>query len=174
MRDTNLSIDRLAIQEKLLQCLENRSLSLVSLTNQDTSPENLIIRDGRVHMIDPCPVLYSGFVFAGNHVNNYQTLFPTYYKSPRYVKHQFHKHKQVLHALAAGFEVGYTDRLVERKRALKIEQFLQLFSLCHTNYSVLQKKINKETYMRMRDKQAIESRLPIYLQELEAFELENL
>lgn len=28
--------------------------------------------------------------------------------------------------------------------------------------------------MRMGDKQAIESRLPIYLQELEAFELENL
>ncbi|RST59995.1 hypothetical protein D5F11_009885 [Siminovitchia terrae] len=174
LRDTNLSFDRLAIQEKLLQCLENRSFSFVSLTNQDTSPENLIIHNGRVHIIDPLPVLYSGFVFAGNHVNNYQTLFLTYYKSPRYVKHQFHKHKEVLHALAAGFEEGYTERLVERKRALKIEQFLQLFSLCHTNYRVLQKEINKETYMRMGDKQAIESRLPIYLEELEAFELENL
>ncbi|MBE1555077.1 hypothetical protein [Sporosarcina limicola] len=171
LRDAKLSFERSAIQGKLLGCLENRSISSISLTNQDTSPENLIIRDGRVHLIDPRPVLYSGVVFAGNHVNNYKTLFPTYYQSPRYMKQQFHKHKEVLNTLAAGFEEGYTDGLVERKKALKIEQFLQLFSLCYDNYVALQKEIDIETYLRMGDKQAIESRLSIYLRELETFEL---
>lgn len=169
LRDAKLSFDHSSIQEKLSWCLENRSVSSISLTNQDTSPENLIIRDGRIHLIDPRPVLYSGVASAGNHVNNYKTLFPTYYQAPRYMKNQFHKHREVLYALATGFEEGYTDGLVERKKALIIEQFLQLFSLCYANYEALQKEINTETYLRMGDKQAIESRLPIYLRELETF-----
>ncbi|MEN1969554.1 hypothetical protein WMZ97_15940 [Lentibacillus sp. N15] len=171
LQDSTLSFDYTAIQEKMLHCLDSRSLSSLSLTNQDTSPENLIIRDGRIHIIDSRPVLYSGFVFAGNHVNNYRTLFPTYDAAPRYQRHQFYKHKAVLHAMADGFEEGYTGGLFERKKALRNEQFLQLFSLCYHNYEVLQKEISRETYLRMGNKQAIESRLPIYLRELEAFNL---
>lgn len=170
LRDAKLSFDRSSIQEKLSLCLENRSVSSISLTNQDISPENLIIRDGRIHLIDPRPVLNRGVAYAGDFVNDYKILFPTYYQAPRYIKNRFHKHKDVLYALATGFEDGYTIGLVERKKALKIEQFLQLFSLCYRNYDTLQEEINTETYLRMGDKKAIESRLPIYLRELEKFE----
>ncbi|WP_332647818.1 hypothetical protein [Lysinibacillus sp. 54212] len=170
LREAKLSFDRSSIEGKLSWCLEKRSVSSISLTNQDTSPENLIIRDGRVHLIDPRPVIYSGVAAAGNHVNNYKTLFPTYDQAPRYIKNQFHMHKDVLYALATGFEEGYTNGLVEQKKALKIEQFLELFSLCYGNYDALQKESNTETYLRMGDKQAIESRIPIYLRELETFE----
>src|SRR5699024_9821373 len=135
------------------------------------SPENIIIRDGRVHLIDPRPVLYSGVAVAGDFINNYKTLFPTYYESPRYIKHEFHRHKEVLHALAAGFEEGYTSGSVERKDFLEIEQYLQLFSLCYSHYQALYNEINTETYLRMGNKDAIESRLSIYLQKLETFEL---
>ena len=102
LQDAKLSFDCPAIQDKLSWCLEQRSSSSISLSNQDTSPESIIIRDGRVHLIDPRPVLYSGVVFAGKHVNNYKTLFPTYSETPRYMKDQFHKHKEVHYAMAVG------------------------------------------------------------------------
>ena len=102
LQDAKLSFGRPAIQDKLSWCLEKRSSSSISLSNQDTSPESIIIRDGRVHLIDPRPVLYSGVVFAGKHVNNYKTLFPTYSETPRYMKDQFHKHKEVHYAMAVG------------------------------------------------------------------------
>lgn len=172
LQDAKLSFDRSRVEEKLIYCLDNRSISFVSLTNQDTSPENLIIHDGRVHLIDPRPVLYSGFVFAGNHVNNYRTLFPTYYNAPRYAKHHFNRHKGILGALVDGFTEGYINKSAERKKALRMEHFLQLFSLCYGHYEALQKEIDTETYLRMGDKQMIEARLPVILRELEAFELD--
>lgn len=171
LQKANFSFNRQAIQDKLSWCLEKRSFPTISLTNQDTSPENMIIRNGRVHLIDPRPVLYSGVGAAGDFVNNYMTLFPTYYESPRYIKHQFHKHKDVLYALATGFERAYIDSSVERKAFLKIEQFLQLFSLCYSHYKVLCREIDTETYLRMGDRDVIESRLSTYLKGLETFEL---
>ncbi|MBB4825267.1 hypothetical protein HNO89_002496 [Sporosarcina luteola] len=116
LKDATLSFDPSSIEKKLSWCLENRSAFSISLTNQDASPENLIIRDGNVHLIDSRPVLYSGVASAGGFVNNYKTLFPTYFQAPRYMRHQFHIYKNTLHALAAGFEEGYTDGSADRKK----------------------------------------------------------
>ncbi len=58
----------------------------IVLTNQDTSPENIIFTENGAKIIDPYPILYTGTSLAANYVFNYQTLFPTFYNTRRYEK----------------------------------------------------------------------------------------
>lgn len=54
----------------------------LSLTNRDISPENIIVDNQRLRLIDPLPLQYDDHAFSGNLLNNFNTLFPSYDRSP--------------------------------------------------------------------------------------------
>ncbi|GEN52635.1 hypothetical protein [Halobacillus faecis] len=154
------------------ELIPNRSIDREKriLTNQDSSPENLIFTKSGVKMIDPFPILYTGTSLAANHVFNYQTFFQTVSDTRRYTKGNYHRHAPLLRAHADGFVDGYTQGSKQKQMDLHIEVFLKLVTMAHTHLELLQEEtLTKEQMIRFGTKDQIEKRLHIYLDELENF-----
>ncbi|MBX0356824.1 hypothetical protein [Halobacillus sp. Nhm2S1] len=154
------------------ELIPNRSIGREKriLTNQDTSPENLIFTRSGVKMIDPFPILYTGTSLAANHVFNYHTFFPTVYDTRRYAKGNYHHHVPLLRAHVDGFVDGYTQGSKQKQTDLHIEVFLKLVTMAHTHLELLQEEtLTKEQIIRFGTKDQIEKRLRLYLIELENF-----
>ncbi|MBY6037792.1 hypothetical protein KUV80_14060 [Fictibacillus nanhaiensis] len=161
------------VMTRLEECMQDRTLddSRVVLANQDTSPENVLLHaDGRLSLIDPVPILYSGDSLAGNFLNNYHTLFPTFFNSPRYAKHQFDLHEERLKTIADGFIEGYCNGDSEKKIRVKQEEFIQLTSLTASQFTVIQsKELTSEQRIRYGEKKVIKNRIPELVRRIEAF-----
>ncbi|WLR42216.1 hypothetical protein LC087_15960 [Bacillus carboniphilus] len=142
------------------------------LTNQDTSPENIIFAKTGVKIIDPYPLIYSGSSLAANHVFNYSTFFPTANDTIRYGRGNYHLYKHHLQANAEGFIEGYTDGSLQKRRNINAECFFKLVSMADIHYQLLnEKSLNREQTIRFGTKEQIEKRLKLYLYELECFSL---
>ncbi|MGM7701819.1 hypothetical protein ACSVDE_08805 [Pseudalkalibacillus sp. Hm43] len=140
------------------------------LTNQDTSPENILFTSSGARMIDPVPILYTGTSLAANYVYNYQGFFHTVHDTERYGKCQYHLHIPRLKANAEGFIAGYTNGSPQKLQDLNVEVFIKLLSMAFTHHELLQKdELSHEQIIRFGTKEQIEKRLQIYLRELEAF-----
>jgi hypothetical protein len=140
------------------------------LTNQDTSPENIIFSKQGARIIDPYPILYTGTSLAANYVFNYQTFFHTIYDTQRYGKNNYQHYIPQLRANAEGFIEGYTKGSMQKRKDLHVEVFLKLLTMAHTHYELLQKEsLNKEQVIRYGTKEQVEKRLWIYLKELEHY-----
>lgn len=162
---------------QLEDCMINRELdeSQIILTNQDTSPENILLHeDGRVSLIDPVPILYSGDSLAGNFLNNYRVLFPTFYNAPRYAKHQFDRFEGKLQTMADGFMEGYCNGDADVKRRVKQEEFIQLTSLAASQLNVLQSQdLSSEQKIRYGEQETIVNRIPVLVKKIEEFKWED-
>ncbi|MBL0385072.1 hypothetical protein JJB07_00310 [Tumebacillus sp. ITR2] len=172
--DSELSFARDAVLRTFEGVAANRLTDdeLIVLTNRDLSPENLVLAEGRVRIIDPLPLAYSNMVFAGNFLNCYRNLFPSFHKAPRYERHNFHLYRTQLTAIADGFLDAYSDGDLERRKRINGEHFFMLLSLVYRHYSLLQQQdLNMETTIRYGTREAIAERLPVLLQSLECFEL---
>lgn len=143
----------------------------LSLTNRDVSPENLIICEAGVRLIDPVPIIYDGYAFAGNVLNNFNTLFPSFHRSPRYERHQFDRYRPLLRSFADGFLEGYAQGDPEMVYALRVEQFLMLLDLTCDHIGLLEHDMTEEAVLRYGDKAAVEERIPAYIASLEQFRL---
>ncbi|SDL92988.1 hypothetical protein [Sediminibacillus halophilus] len=118
--------DKEKVIKKAEWLLLNRSVDKeqVVLTNQDTSPENILFTQRGAKIIDPFPLLYSGTSLAANYRFNYQTLFPTFYNTIRYGKGNYKRHIPQLAANAKGFMEGYTKGSRQKQVDLHVEVFL--------------------------------------------------
>ncbi|WP_233455032.1 hypothetical protein [Paenibacillus elgii] len=143
----------------------------LSLTNRDVSPENLIICEVGVRLIDPVPIVYDGLAFAGNVLNNFNTLFPSFHRSPRYERHRFDRYRPLLRAFADGFLEGYAQGDPEMVYALRVEQYLMLLDLTCDHIGLLEREMTEEAMLRYGDKAAVEERIPGYIADLEQFRL---
>jgi hypothetical protein len=158
---------------QLQECLKNRKLdeSGIVFTNQDTSPENILIHTGgSVSLIDPVPLLYSGDSLAGNFINNYHTLYPTFYNSQRYAKHQFDRFEEKLFTIADGFIEGYSNGDSDVKRRVKQEEFIKLTSLTASQFKILHSEMTLEQKIRYGEKEAIANRIPVLVKRIEEFQ----
>ena len=170
------TFDRETVKSKLLDVLDQRAPEThpIALTNQDTSPENNIIKDGKVSLIDPFPIIYSGYVFVGNALHN-KEMYAAYSNTERYGKHQFHKYTHLLKAMADGFLSGYVQGQREVLEAVTREHFLQTFNTTLRHLQVLQKEeLPASSRIRMGDREAIEERLHLLLNQLSAFPLDKM
>lgn len=162
---------------QLEECVQNRNLdeSQIVFTNQDTSPENILLHtDGRVSLIDPVPILYSGDSLAANFINNYRALFPTFYNSPRYAKHQFDRFEDRLKTIADGFIEGYCNGDSEVRRRVKQEEFIKLTSLIASQFSLWQSsELTIEQKIRYGEKDAIGNRIPVLVKRIEEFQWDD-
>ncbi|WP_255320077.1 hypothetical protein [Paenibacillus elgii] len=143
----------------------------LSLTNRDVSPENLIICEAGVRLIDPVPIVYDGFAFTGNVLNNFNTLFPSFHRSPRYERHRFDRYRPLLGAFADGVLEGYAQGDPEMVYALRVEQYLMLLDLTCDHIGLLEREMTEEAMLRYGDKAAVEERIPGYIADLEQFRL---
>jgi hypothetical protein len=161
------------IEQQLKYCLEDRTISEgnISFTNQDTSPENIMIKNNQIRLIDPFPILYYGHAFAGNLLNNYESLFIALYNSPRYAKHQFDKVHSKLKAIADGFIDSYTHQDQEIKERVRQEQYIQLVNSTVDHLNLAQNALPLEKEMRYGTKQQIEKRIPEFIKQLEKFSI---
>lgn len=160
----------------LEECMINRKLdeSQIVFTNQDTSPENILLHsDGRVSLIDPVPLLYSGDSLAGNFINNYQTLYPTFFNAPRYAKHQFDRFEEKLQTIADGFVEGYCNGDAAVRRQVKQEEFIKLTSLTAFQHKVLHSDMTSEHKIRYGEKASIANRIPVLVKRIEEFKWED-
>jgi hypothetical protein len=160
----------------LEECMNNREIdeSNIVLTNQDTSPENILLHtDGRVSLIDPVPLLYCGDSLAGNFINNYHTLYPAFFNSPRYAKHQFDRFEEKLQTIADGFMEGYCNGDATVRRRVKQEEFIKLTSLTAFLHKVLHSDMTLEQKIRYGEKAAIANRIPVLVKRIEEFQWED-
>ncbi|WP_221568101.1 hypothetical protein [Alkalihalobacillus sp. TS-13] len=143
-------------------------------TNQDTSPENMIFTQDRIHIIDPYPIIYTGPSLAANLVFNYQTTFPTFYNTKRYEKQRYNRHIEQLKKIADGFIEGYVQDSVEKRDSLQVEVFLKHVTMAYTHLQLLKKDtLNREQEIRYGLKSQIENRLEILIERLGKFPLEH-
>jgi hypothetical protein len=168
---SNYPCNHRSIEQKLKYCLEGRTITdeNISFTNQDTSPENILLKNNQIRLIDPFPVLYYGHAFAGNFLNNYESLFIALYNSPRYAKHRFDQVQSKLKAVAKGFINTYTNNDQEIRERVRKEQYIQLINTTVEHLNLVQNDVPLEKEMRYGTKQQIEKRIPEFLKQLEEF-----
>jgi hypothetical protein len=156
------------LKEKLLTCVDNRSIDANSVvfTNQDCSPENLLFNSSKLSVIDPFPILYDGNSMAGNFMNCYEAIFPTYYNTKRYEKHQFQNFVSELKEIANGFLEGYSGGNVEVKRAVRKEQYIKLADLAFSHYRFITGELSAQAEVGVGTKKVMEERLNIFLEML--------
>ncbi|MED1865181.1 hypothetical protein P4V41_17075 [Fictibacillus nanhaiensis] len=158
----------------LQACMENREIKnhTVVFTNQDTSPENILLHsDGTVCLIDPVPILYSGDSLAGNFLNNYRTLFPTFFNAPRYARHEFDRFEDRLKRIADGFLEGYSNGDLAVKRRVKQEEYIQLADLAVTHWQLLRTdELTSEQKIRYGERDAIGNRLTVLVKKIEEYQ----
>ncbi|MDQ0175892.1 hypothetical protein [Bacillus chungangensis] len=175
LKHSKYAFDASSVMEKIKTITEHRLKTgcTLSLANRDVSPENLIVFQNSLRLIDPLPIIYSGHVFAGNLMNNFRTLFPTYHRSPRYKQHHFHLVKNQLEWFADGFIDGYAQAEMDVRYSVFAEEFLLLLDLAHHHLKLLEEDFTEEVVLRVGNRHAVAERLPIYLRKLEAFNIEN-
>ncbi len=138
------------------------------LSNQDASPENILINGTQICLIDPFPNIYYPRGMAGNFMNLYETFFIALSETERYKKHQFAKCASNLKAIADGFLDGYSDRDKQVAAEVRGEQLLQLLETAYSHFHLLSGKLPEEARIRYGDKQQIEERLATLAGELKA------
>lgn len=146
--------------------LRNRQFAKPLLANQDVSPENILLDNGRIRLIDPYPNIYYPRGMAGNFMNLYETYFIALAHTQRYESHQFSKCTDQLKAMAKGFLDGYSAGELQVIREVRGEQLLQLLETAYSHFCFLSEEISEGTRIRYGNKSAIEERLLLLSREL--------
>ncbi|MCC2249503.1 hypothetical protein JUJ52_05925 [Virgibacillus sp. AGTR] len=170
--DSPYEFDRAKVVKAGESFISRRSINdeKIILTNQDTSPENIIYTKRGAKIIDPYPLLYTGVSFAANYVFNYQALFHLFHNTKRYRKGNYHLYISQLIVSAEGFIEGYTGSSKQKRHALHIEVFLKLLTMTYTHYKLVNETpLDREQIIRFGTKEQVEERLRIYLKKLEEY-----
>ena len=146
--------------------LRLQRFTATSLTNQDASPENILINDNQVCLIDPYPIIYYPRGMAGNFINLYETYFIALADTDRYRKHEFAVHAEKLNGMATGFLAGYSNGDREIIREVKGEQLLQLLETAFSHLQLLSEDLKEEAEIRYGSKGEIEKRMELFSKEL--------
>ncbi|PFA62799.1 hypothetical protein CN378_17295 [Bacillus sp. AFS015802] len=170
--ESSYSFDKEKVRRTGEDLISTRSVDCEKrvLTNQDTSPENMIFTSNGVRMIDPFPIIYSGTSLAANYVFNYQTLFHALHDTKRHGKNQYHLLIPQLKASAEGFVEGYTHGSKQKWNDLNVEVYLKLVTMTYEHDQLLKQEfLSREQMIRYGAKEKIQERMNIFLKELEEF-----
>ncbi|TWT14621.1 hypothetical protein FQV28_01205 [Planomicrobium sp. CPCC 101079] len=146
--------------------IRKRAFTKVSLSNQDASPENLVLSEGQVRIIDPYPIVYYARGMAGNFMNLYETLFALLADTERYGKLGYDKCAEILRWMAKGFLAGYSAGNEQVAREVRAEQLLQLLESAFSHQKMLDGELTKSMRIRYGNKEAIKKRLVLLCDEL--------
>ncbi|MBT2582638.1 hypothetical protein [Planococcus sp. ISL-109] len=138
------------------------------LSNQDASPENILMNGTQICLIDPFPSIYYPRGMAGNFMNLYETLFIALSDTERYRKHEFAMCADNLKGVANGFLDGYSAGDKQIAAQVRGEQLLQLQETAFSHFHLLSEDLPEQARIRYGNKQQIESRLTLLAGELKA------
>ncbi|ANU18438.1 hypothetical protein BBI11_15950 [Planococcus maritimus] len=153
---------------KLATELRARSFTKPLLSNQDASPENMLMNGTQICLIDPFPNIYYPRGMAGNFMNLYETFFIALSDTERYGKHRFADCADNLKGMADGFLAGYSTGDSRIQAEVWGEQLLQLLETAYSHFHLLSGKLPEEARIRYGDKVHIEERLASLAGELKA------
>ncbi|WP_241535901.1 hypothetical protein [Indiicoccus explosivorum] len=136
-----------------------RAFTSLKMTNQDASPENILLHHGEVRLIDPYPIIYHGAVMAGNFMNLYEMLFAALAETERYRKHRFGECRETLQAIAHGFLQGYCENSIQKIQEVRGEQFLQVLQTAVAHWQMLEKGVAESEKVRYGSREMILARL---------------
>lgn len=148
--------------------LRERGFTEPRLSNQDASPENILMNGTQICLIDPFPNIYYPRGMAGNFMNLYETFFIALSDTERYGKHRFASCADNLKGIAEGFLDGYSAGNSRIQAEVRGEQLLQLLETGYSHFHLLTGKLPEEARIRYGDKQQIEDRLGLLAAELKA------
>lgn len=172
---SSLCFDKEKVGQHIHALLENRRTQVqnISLVNQDVTPENLILSNKHIAIIDPFPRLDFDLKYAAYFVFCYKFLLPAFSNAPRYINQAYQEKRNVLNAIADGFIRGYFfdvvgDELITQSRRLLDEYTLWVLQEAYEHYDVLnQPHLNHKTTQQMGNRELITARLHLCLEELE-------
>lgn len=136
------------------------------LVNQDASPENILIDENGICLIDPYPSIYYPRGMAGNFTNLYETFFIALADTERYSKHRFSKCADKLKMIAQGYITEYSAGDSQIVSEVRGEQLLQLLETAHSHFCLLSEDLAEETKIRYGSKEEIEERLTVFCEDL--------
>ncbi|PEY73223.1 hypothetical protein [Bacillus thuringiensis] len=143
------------------------------LVNIDPKPENILMENGKMSLIDANPVLQNGTICAGLIMNTYQSVLPNYSNSPRFTRLGYDRNVVKLRTIGDGFLKGYTNGDANAVFRVRIEQFLYLLSeLGEHLVEVNNPNINIATQYHMGTREIIAQRIPVLLHEVQSFRFE--
>lgn len=172
---SSLCFDKEKVSQHIHALIENRRTQVqnISLVNQDVTPENLILSDEHIAIIDPFPKLDFDLKYAAYFVFCYKFLLPAFSNAPRYINQAYKEKRNVLNEIADGFIRGYFfdvvgDELITQTRRLQDEYTLWVLQEAYEHYDVLnQPHLNYKTTQQMGNREMITARLHRCLEELE-------
>ncbi len=172
---SDLQFDKEKVDTYINSLIENRRTHIqnIALVNQDVTPENLILTEDHVAIIDPFPKLDFDLKYAAYFVFCYKFLLPAYSNAPRYIKHAYREKSSVLNEIADGFVSGYFsnvegDAFTTQTRQLMDEYSIWLLQEAYEHYEILQQPhLNQKTTQQMGDREMITARLHLCLETLE-------
>ncbi|WP_075619330.1 hypothetical protein [Paenisporosarcina indica] len=161
--------DKPGLKDALIRICEMRfnEISHPVLTNQDASPENWLLNNGEIRLIDPLPIVYFGEVMAGNFLNLYETLFVELAHTERYGKHRFQDCQETLKCIADGFVHGYCDHNHHVNRVVRGEQVLQVLDTAVRHLRMIESEITEEQVIRFGSKGDMEKRLTVFAMKID-------
>ena len=162
---------------KLATDIRKQRFTTPLLSNQDASPENILLNGTQLCLIDPFPSIYYPRGMAGNFMNLYETFFIALSETERYRKHRFSACAVNLKTIATGFMDGYRAGDQHIIAEVRGEQLLQLLETAFNHFHLLSEELPEQARIRYGDKQQIEDRLTLLALELKglaASEIANL
>jgi hypothetical protein len=171
---SELIFDRATITSKLDAVLVQRDWGRepLALVNRDVTPENLIVREGRLAgLVDPVPMLHNGTRYAVFFLYCYQFLLPALNGAPRYAHHRFREMAPIMAAVAKGYLEGYTQGDEVLRRAVQMEYFLWLLSEACDDYELAQGEMSEEMRLRTGGNAVLSASVQAALREMERLDL---
>ena len=160
LASADFHFERAVLRAKLEKAIQQCRFDCesVTLVNRDTTPENLIVRNGQfAGLIDPVPSLHNGHRYAALFVYVYSFLLPALSDAPRYAQHQFKKHSPIMAAMADGFRDGYCQGDAELHRRLDWEVWRWAFTSAAEYYGWLCGNFTTEMRLRTGGEAALAS-----------------
>lgn len=172
---SNLCFDKEKVSQHIHALIENRRTQVqkISLVNQDVTPENLILSDKHIAIIDPFPRLDFDLKYAAYFVFCYNFLLPAFSNAPRYINQAYQEKSYVLNKIADGFISGYCsnvvgDELTTQTRRILDDYTLWVLQEAYEHYDILNHPhLNLKTTQQMGNREMITVRLHLCLEELE-------
>ncbi|MBS3679181.1 hypothetical protein KGF86_03035 [Ornithinibacillus massiliensis] len=166
----DLQFDQINVVDKVIDIIKDRRnhQQKIALVNQDITPENMIVHSDNVSIIDPFPRLDFDLKYAGYVVFCYKFLLPAYSTAPRYRSSGYLQNASTMRYIGDGFIKGYTSGDTWLIRSIKYEYILWVLLETYEHYEILNgNDLNYKIRQQMGDKDMINNRLSICLDELE-------
>jgi hypothetical protein len=120
-----------------------------ALVNGDITPENIIVRRGRLAgLVDPVPRIGGALRYAAFFPLCYRLYLPALHDAPRYARHRYDRVAPIMARLADGYTEGYVNGDASLASDLRAEYWLWLLDIAVDAQTALEAPMTEERRIR--------------------------